>query len=1142
MKRYPKPEILERIPLDRDAVIEASAGTGKTFTLEHLIVEIMLNGRDGGGRVPIEKILIVTYTERATIELRERVRALLERILSHVDAPADGPVWELDEADQKWIERQLFAFEKAPIHTIHGFCRRVLSENAFHMRKLFDQTHVDAQVIFDRAFKRALRERLARETHLQPYLVAWLQFDDVEKLSSDLSQVLRTTAIVRPKWNENDFKAAAKMIASVPIDWDAWIDGYNAHVMASPEDADRRAGRIMRAINACRRFQTFGDLSELLVDLNPDIEDFQREAEEYSHEFGAFVRTLASVRVATLQTFMEPVREVLDEEKARGFFDFDDMLRLVWERLADTRDPNARHLVGMLRDQYRFALVDEFQDTDEVQWNIFRRVFFESPNNRLYVIGDPKQAIYSFRGADVITYINARSAIEQAGIETINLTQNFRSTPELIEAYNKIFDQKEEHPFFQGKITYDHPVTAGQKERKALDGVGSSVIPIQLVRIHADRKKVLAYQIRDTYGPYIASEIRKILGAPWCVVEADGTSRPIEARDIFILTRTRNEERQIGEYLRRERIPFSFYKLEGLYQTPEAYEVLDLLRAIDEPHVEEHRFRAWGTAFFGIELRDLAACRDLPETDALVDRLIRWHEIAQARDFERLFTDILDSSGIIRREIFFKDSERELTNYLHIIEQLVEETHASNLDMRELVQRLQKWVTKSDAPEGEDKNIQRLESEKAAVQVMTMHKSKGLEADVVFLFGGLWNGWMDFVDMHIHDKRIKHIGPPMHPMAIDAARQETRDENSRLLYVAVTRARARVYLPYFDKRDCNELSGTYSVLNDRLQHMRGNLEAGLFEVREISPDTSEAPSTGGRSVGVHYEISERAGTTTEVSRSYQSLRGTPLVVSSYSRMKQAKGGYRTAVDMEEFKTEKSEQPDAWRQNVELPGGTGPGVFMHALLEDSRFSSAADITFEEWCSLPEIDQIFDDNHRKFAIDTLYKPHALYLVYQTLTTPMALPDTVSRVADLSRERREVEFVFPIPETSHPSLKEGLPDGSFTIERGWIKGFIDLLFEVDGKVYFADWKTDTLPSYDASTLETHVALNYDLQARLYSLAVARLYGLRDRESFDQRFGGYVYFFLRGIHGDGRGVFARCPTYDDVCSFEEDLQVTQF
>lgn len=1141
MRRYPKPEILQHIPLDRDAVIEASAGTGKTFTLEHLIIEILLNGRDGGGRIPIEKILIVTYTERATIELRERVRGMLERILSQADEAVDEPYWELDESAQKWIERQLFAFEKAPINTIHGFCRRVLSENAFHMRRLFDQTHVDAQTIFDRAFKRALRERLAVDAQLKPYLEAWLQLYDVDKLQADLSQVLRTTAVIRPRWNEDDFRRSAERLSTWDVDIATWIDGYNQHVVASPKEADRRRERVMKAVDICKRFEQLGDLAEALVELDPMVEDFQREVEQYSGPLADFARNLATVRVAALHAFMEPVRAVLNDEKARGFFDFDDMLKLVGERLADPHDPNARQLTRMLRDQYRYALVDEFQDTDEVQWNIFKRLFFESPDNRLYVIGDPKQAIYSFRGADVVTYLEARRAIEQAGIETINLTKNYRSTPTLIEAYNHIFDQNAEKPFFQGNISYDHPVTSGHPGRRAVDGDGKEIVPVELVRLHDDGRSLRAHQIRDLYGPYIASEIRRILDQGWKIIDEDGTQRTVEPQDIFVLTRTRSEERQVGNYLRQANIPFSFYKLEGLYQTPEAFEVLDLLRAIDEPHVEAHRFRAWGTAFFGIELRDLAQCRDLPETDPLVDRLIRWHEFAQARDFERLFTDILDTSGIIRREIFFKESERELTNYLHIIEQLVEETHASNLDLRELVQRLQKWVSKSDAPEGENKNIQRLESERAAVQVMTMHKSKGLEADVVFLFGGLWSGFMDFVDMHVGNKRVKHIGPPLHPLAVEAAKAEARDENSRLLYVAVTRARARVYLPIFHKKDCYELKGTYRVLNERLLAIRGSLDAGLFHVNEITPHTLESAVTHGRNVGASFDPPDRLAHVEEVSRTYLSIRGEPLVVSSYSRLKAARGGYHTAVDVEEFKADSSSQPEAWRRDVELPGGTGPGVFMHALLEDIDFSSVQGQDFESWQTLPEVDQVFRSNHRRFAIDLIYKPHAQYLVWKTLTTPVELPLGTTRVSEFVREKREVEFVFPIPEDRHPMMRDKLRE-HFCVERGWIKGFIDLLFEHEGKVYFADWKTDTLHAYDAVTLHNHVTMNYDMQAQLYSLAVARLYGLHDRKTFDARFGGYVYFFLRGIHGDGQGVYARRPSFNEVCTFEKALVSTTF
>ena len=265
------------------------------------------------------------------------------------------------------------------------------------------------------------------------------------------------------------------------------------------------------------------------------------------------------------------------------------------------------------------------------------------------------------------------------------------------------------------------------------------------------------------------------------------------------------------------------------------------------------------------------------------------------------------------------------------------------------------------------------------------------------------------------------------------------------------------------------------------------------------------------------------------------------MVSSYSSLKAAKGGYRTAVDVEEFKVETSQDPDAWRADIELPGGTGPGVFMHALLEDVAFDSVDGLDFDVWRAQPEIDAIFDRNHRRYGIDPIYKNHAQQLVFRTLTAPLALPNGITRIADLTRERREVEFVFPIPEDIHPSMRDKVR-GDFQIERGWIKGFIDLMFEFDGRVYFADWKTDTLHAWDDATLTTHVEMNYEMQAKLYSLAVARLYDLHDRKTFDRRFGGYVYFFLRGVDDTGRGIFVRRPSFKDVCQFERELVGTKY
>jgi len=1141
---YPKPPILESIPLNRHAVIEASAGTGKTYTLEHLIVEIMLNA--SVPRIGVEQILVVTYTERATSELRSRVRGVLERILMQ-DSPGsqDVPHWVIDERTRRFLELQVFSFDRAPIHTIHGFCRRILSENAFYLQKLFDQSHEDAGSIFDRAFTRTLRRVLAVDPKLKLYLQLWLENYSFDSLKFDLMKICTTPAELRPQFEPGTLDAALRdLYEHEDIEWAALQSLSDGSTSMDFQAAQYSATQM---IGYAKRLVEGEELPHLIAEADQIVPGWQcvRNVPNFAYKCPRLTHVLMSfppLRAAILQAFKPAVLEAHQDEKNHGAYDFDDMLLSVWKRLQDPSHPTTQALIQVLRARYRFALVDEFQDTDEIQWDIFRSLFFESKHNKLYVIGDPKQAIYGFRGADVHTYVQARDTMCTDG-EIVDLRQNYRSTPKVIDAYNAIFDKDAPQPFFGGKIIYKHPVEAGKKELRAIDKEDREIIPFQMLRVIPESKQNYEEDITQSYGNYIADEILKILGDEPIFIKdgEDDPGRRVGPSDIYVLARTGREEQRIGQIFRRRGVPFAFYKLQGLFKTQEAREVQDLLRAIRDPYRESNRFKAWITRFFDISIEDLARCRDIPETHPLFDRLVRWHELAQARDFERLFMDVLDRSGIIRREIFYKNSERELTNYQHIFEHLLEASHGSNLTFKDLLERLQRWIDGGSHSEEDDRDIQRLESEREAVQIMTFHKSKGLEADVVFLFGGnSKNNRKDFTTLHWGRHRVLHIGEPYAEKARKASVEEQDEEDRRLLYVGITRARARVVVPFADRPgEIYRFDGMMLLLNNRLDAMRkrNELPEDLFELVQIPAHTADTPLLVAPEPQVEEIDVEQAP------HFIDEVRGKSFVISSYSRMKRTSGGYK-ATSIEdlpevmpggEFQAEPDLAPNAWLPEQQLPGGALQGVFLHQILEDLTYSSDS-LDFDAWIAQPEVASVFDDNFRRYGIDLTYRTYCETIVYNTLNAPIELPDGASmdRLGQASRVLKEVEFTFPIPEGDWPLGSH--PQGAFRIERGWVKGFIDLMFEFDGKVYFADWKSDTLDDYGPALLDIHVANNYGTQASLYGLAVSRMLRLHDKESYDQRFGGYLYLFLRGM-GAGSGVYARRPEFQDLCDYETSL-----
>lgn len=1089
-RRYARPDALADLPPFRNAVIEASAGTGKTHTLEHLVVELLLLQR-----IPIDQILVVTFTERASRELSARVRGLLESLLAGAWAePAasvpDERCWIIDDEARRLLGQALFAFDTANISTIHAFCQRVLTDHAFAHLRLFDQTQIAEGQAFSEAFLDAARRELSVDPRLAPWFAQWLaRGNTIERLQKLLTDCARAGGKVRPAADPEKLAAATA-----------------------------------------------------LLPLETDLRDANGAA-------------ISSEAVAA-QLFLPRIRERASERKRlAGEYDFQDMLDLVAESL---EGPRGEELVRTLRARFRCALIDEFQDTDDVQWSIFRRIFFESGGtNPLYIIGDPKQAIYGFRGADVATYLAAREEVLRSGGTLLALRKSYRSTPALIEACNAIFNQSVNLPFFNGAIAYQTPVTAARGDFRAVLPDGKETSPIRLYFPKPEGKFPNADRLREILGGWIAREIRDLLGTPPSLLLREGREEvALKARDIFVLTRTEKEGYTVGEHLRAAGIPHVYFKQEGLFQRDEARHISDLLRAVDDPHDRSLRFRSWIGPFFGLTLRDLENAEGAA-TAPLMERLLDWKALADARQYGRLFARIVEQSGIVRRELFFKESERELTNYQHIFEILLEEAGRTRGTLAELVRNLNAYIAKERFPEGLDANVQRLESEKEAVQIMTIHKAKGLESSVVFLFGGFTSGRDNKVRIfHEGATRFAYVGKDAAEPIEAAIDQEALEEDQRLLYVALTRARARLYLPYFASPAAQpkNFNGVCAQLNAKLVRLLGGpMDARLrrlFAIEEIACDeeprgTDASPAADLSLWRPPAKLLAQKDLSGRFDEARERHKG--FTVASYTALK-AGAGYHAPEDaLEDAADEPAAAVPGQPASDELPGGRAGGIFLHAVLEDIPLESlAAGAPFSKWRADEDVNRIFRQALRLYGRDPRHLEHSQRLVYTALTAPVRLPDG-SRIEGLSRAKknlREVEFLYPIPEKDHPRLSSEIAWAPglerFRIERGFVRGFVDFVFEHEGLTYFLDWKSDSLPRWGADYLAEHVLRNYRLQAKLYGLALVKMLGVHDRAGYEERFGGFLYCFLRGMRAPGSGVegiHSERPDWSKVAEWETDL-----
>jgi exodeoxyribonuclease V beta subunit len=785
--------------------------------------------------------------------------------------------------------------------------------------------------------------------------------------------------------------------------------------------------------------------------------------------------------------------------------------------------PNA--LSAAMRERWRYVLIDEFQDTDETQWSIFRHAFLEGAQSSiLYLVGDPKQSIYRFRGADVDTYLRACQEVIERGGQRVQLDRNYRATAALVQATNAIFDPSSETPIFTGSISYS-PVTGGRTDRKLVDGDGRVCSPVQVLCVSAAGDAAWL----STLGHRIAREVRTVTdpSRPW---RFDG--RALECGDVFVLTRNAREGRTIGSALRAAGVPHAYFKQDGLFQTAEAKEVRTLLLAIERPNDRSCRLAAWLTPFFGLPLADIDRVRDLSNAHPMVAHLEQWRTLADERDFERLFEGILRDSGIVRREILFAEGERELTNYLHVFEQLLEMAHGSPVTLRDLANELSGLIDGSRLPLDIEGNVQRLSDGRSAVQIMTIHKSKGLEAPVVFVAGGFRHGRSDNVRVfHDQGRRLAWVGPLCDPEVEERAKVEEREEEQRLMYVALTRAKARLYLPcvlasHTDRArgEPKALRGPYDIINRRVWELV-RYEEPTFWIEDLSvcdePDDALAPVEDPERWRPPAELLREDDEHATMAGLRQSHAGP--IVTSYTRMK---GDHPAA---RPFLSRAAYEALGSVSETELRAARTSGIFLHELLERVPLASFASATaFDGWRLQPDVSALFDEAVTAHRIDGTQRQHAERLVWGAYTTPLRLPGG-KRLASIGAARRvvrEMGFVFSMKQRSGEGVESRVPQ--------LVRGSLDLAFDEAGVVYFVDWKSDRLASYAPDSIHQHVSAFYAAQARLYAVAIAKLLAVRSAPEHEARFGGMFYCFLRGFDELGNGVWSARPPWDQVLAWE--------
>jgi exodeoxyribonuclease V beta subunit len=740
-----------------------------------------------------------------------------------------------------------------------------------------------------------------------------------------------------------------------------------------------------------------------------------------------------------------------------------------------------------------WVMIDEFQDTDATQWDIFSNVWIHPEAKGLTIVGDPKQAIYGFRGADVTTYLAARDQLLELGATRVPLAINRRSTTPLVNAVNEILIGTPLAPLLDKSITYETPVQAsGDVTVEGLDAARAPVTVFQLKGGSRDPQ-------RHALATAIGVEIERLRVAPprW---SSRGHAPAFSLGHVMVLTRSNKESVAIASALRARGLPCALVESDRLFQTREAAELAAVLESIAMPRDRSARLRALRTRFFDVPWAELAHVVDAPDHHPLIARLFDWAAIAAKREYETLFRRLVEDSRFAERALVLGGGERAHVNTWHLLELLLEEVARSRCDLAELTTRLRRWINEHEDL-SDDRDVQRAETDADAIRILTIHKAKGLEAPYVFLFGCASPAPKSNVDV-LRDAagRTLWVAPTDEQVKARIA-TETDAENQRLAYVALTRAQVRLYLPLYGEKAVDNRSTYWPIQRCLDPHIKR--AHPLFNTVPIEVGGEEDPAAPADALATFDAPPPPA--VTELAPLAAERCG--LGMLSYTRLSRdlaaaaiEPGELPVAIDAAEFDEDQrgdtgtDEAVAAALAPDELPGGSDAGSYLHALFEHADLETLrAAPTPEAWAQDPTVAALLADQARQWNIGAAYIPYAARVVHATMCAPLALTDgnALPPLVHASAFAREEEFTYPVPGAMPP--------------RALVKGFIDALVAYDDELWVLDYKSDLLRGTDlGAAAKRQVEEHYMVQARLYALAAERMRGRR-------RFAGLLYTFVR-------------------------------
>lgn len=1086
--------IWDRLDYQKNAVIEASAGTGKTYTLEHIVKKLVLEkGYD------IRSILLVTFTEKAAGELKERIRKMLQGTESAA---------HLDETT---------------ICTIHAFCSEVLAEYPFESGlSMGMEVGGSDDALYRKAVHTVMASAEFKAAYAEKFATGMEYWDaekDAECLAGAAVGILRQEVGAEniEKW-ENDFAEKKAQVSDGELESAIrTLPGWNEGGPGAYAMAHTNGGVTFRNnskwVKAHQVF--FSELDKhLRVILNGNgapsaiVEsldfvasgkvDFKLHkwdgvivnatfCERDGFSGYSKVKELATVKSHVLkgEIIHEIVRRAYPEffrlKSRTSSVTFDDLIKETARLVTAATGPNAndgqRRFADRLRDRYRLALVDEFQDTDAKQWTIFRNLF--ASVGHLIVVGDPKQAIYGWRGADLATYLKAKKEIIDNGGAMESLDTMYRSTSEMVDDFNTMFQSG----WFSGMSE---------------DGLSIDYAKVEFPKKNVP-KKVAGFSYPS--GEHAVEWLEAANGLGQFALNAsDEMIRLHKTWDdrmswdkMCVLVRSRADGQTMQRQMVAKGIPCRVYKEPGMFASIEAESIVALFDYLSMPRSLGNLSALLLTPLFGYTPENISD--RLTGGDVKFDRLCdRWRGYAEEHDWIGLFESVMRNTG----------AKSSSAGYRQVFDYLLE--HNSRAGSLSELSDVLRNMKKGDLCAGENGNVRNKASDGAAVQIMTMHASKGLEFNAVFVAGG-FSGCA------------------------------TDGESRRMFYVALTRACFKLYLPW-GMGGIDAAAKKSSALkhylkdailaicrNDVQSRFRDPGDQGVVEIAEkVVLENAEPPPSRGMK-GWRFKWDSFS------SMNHHTARKEEVIVD----------GAKTVADEAQDETEKPESL--------VPKGATSGTVFHEVMEIlcNNDSEKGDVDFsvgrEDFAAIvaesdekksPLLAIVRRRMNANGLINRVGKTEGestavsiARMAWNALRTELCVGGDTFKLCEVLHKDRKAEVNFV--------LDEGEVVGDGSSREGALNGSIDLIVRLsDDRYCIIDWKTNTLESYDTESVKTAMdEAGYHLQYKLYSHAAEKWLG-------GSVVKGAAYLFVRGGEfepGSPSGVFGYDRWAEERASFAQKI-----